>query len=222
MLRSLLHHHHPDRDAMRITLLDNGSTELERLDQFRALGVEVAASGYGLDHQVTTHGEVLAAAVLDRPDCDGYLFLDSDVCFRTDRTIEAMAAELDADPELFGVQARWLRAEDDSEFAPEPGPPVSVGIQESVRGPGETDWPPPLSYQVLRHTDADRIHPFCALVRNSPVFRRTVQTFGLSPAMVQAERRGHCSRTTADAPNVSWWLSGRRGTSHTLTFGCQR
>lgn len=187
MLRSLLQHHR-HRSHLQVLLLDNDSPDIERLDLLRDERVRIEQSGYGLDHQVTTHGEILAAAVLANPDCDAYLFVDSDVCFRSDRSIDRMADELAADAGLFGVQARWLLP-DGTEFAPEPGPPDVVGIRESVRAPGATAWSDAISYDVVRH-GADRIHPFCALIGNTTLFRRTVETFGLSPAMVQSERSG--------------------------------
>jgi hypothetical protein len=189
LLRSFIRHH-PNRLELPFLLLDNDSPGFERLEKLATDGIEVRQSGYGLEHQLNTHGEILAAAVLDRPNCDAYLFVDSDVCFRADRTVDGMAAELAAEPGLFGIQGRWLR-HDGGEWAPDPGRPDVVSIAESVRGAGDDEWPAPLTYDVLRHNDADRIHPFCAMIRNTPLFRRTVETLGLSPALVQSERSGH-------------------------------
>lgn len=185
MIRSLLHHH-SDRRRLQVLLLDNDSPGAERLHQFASAGISVRRSGYSTRHTVTTHGEILAAAVLDHADHDAYLFLDSDICFRTDHTIDALAAELEADPGLFGVQARWLRL-DETPYEPPPGPRPLVTIKEAVRPEGQADFGDPVSYQVRI---GDRLDPYCALIRNTPAFRRTVESVGLSPAAVQSERTG--------------------------------
>jgi hypothetical protein len=83
LLRSLVAHH-PDRGQIDVLLLDSGSSDLERLDWATRHGVEVQPSGYGVEVQVTTHGEILRDAVLAKPDCDAYLMVDSDVCFVAD------------------------------------------------------------------------------------------------------------------------------------------
>ncbi|GAB3925916.1 hypothetical protein GCM10011575_06760 [Microlunatus endophyticus] len=170
-------------------LLDNSSPGFERLEQLAVDGVEVRPSGYSLEHQVITHGEIVAAAILEHPDTDAYLLLDSDVCFRTDNTISGLAEELAADPTLFGVQAQWLGPDGDV-FRPAPtsGYP-HTRIRESIRAAGADSWSEPYEFEVENRA-GDRIHPFCALLRNTTALRRTVELFGLSAGLVQSERTG--------------------------------
>ncbi|WP_020574031.1 hypothetical protein [Actinopolymorpha alba] len=123
-------------------------------------------------------------AVLAAPHCDAYLFVDSDVCFTTDNTIDAMAAELAADPRLFAVEASW-GSEDGSVYDHAAGsPPSNSRIRESVRFAGG-EWCEPYEFEVGY---GDRLHPFCALVRNDAPFRSTVELLGLSSAMTQCVR----------------------------------
>jgi hypothetical protein len=189
LLLSSLLRHHPDRADLQIVLLDNESPELDRLDRFRTAGVEIQQSGYSTSHTLTTHGEILRDAVLARPDCDAYLFVDCDVCFRTDDTIGGMAAELRSDSGLFAIQARWLNADGTQFHAAPVEPPPRSFIREAIRGSTADPWPEPLEYSVELRL-ADRVHPFCALLRNTPAFRSTVEHLGLSPAVVQSERGG--------------------------------
>ncbi|MFD2082558.1 Glycosyltransferase, GT2 family [Actinopolymorpha cephalotaxi] len=184
-LRSLLAHH-PDRSELAVLVLDNESGDVHRLDWARALGVRIRASGWSLDASVNTHGEVLRAAVLAEPDCDAYLFADSDVCFVTDDTVGAMARELAANPGAFAVEAVWAN-EDGTVFHHRAGPPMGRSrIRESVRFAGG-DWGEPYEFDV---DYGDRVHPFCVLVRNDAPFRTTVELLGLSPAMTQCVRGG--------------------------------
>jgi hypothetical protein len=186
LLTSLLHHH-PGRDDLHVVLLDNASDDLDRLSRFTE--VEVQQTGYTTDHTLTTHGEILRNAVLARPDYDAYLFVDCDVCFVADGTIDALAAALTADPAAFAVQARWLTHEGgELPASGEDSHPTSY-IRESVRRSPDDDWSDPIEY-ALKLQLTDRVHPFCALLRNDDAFRRTVEHVGLSPAAVQAERGG--------------------------------
>ncbi|HVX42484.1 MAG TPA: hypothetical protein VHC49_01290 [Mycobacteriales bacterium] len=181
--------HHPDRSGVRFVVLDNCSPEIERLDRFRVDGIEVQQTGYGERHILTTHGEILRDAVLARPDCDAYLFVDSDVCFQADGTLWGMAEELTADSGLFAIQARWMGADGTEFFESVPSPLPHSYIREYIRSSPDAPLPDPLEYAVeLRMTD--RVHPFCVLVRNSPEFRKTVDYIGLSPGRVEAERGG--------------------------------
>lgn len=188
LIRSFVRHH-PDRSGLRLLLLDNDSPGFERLEELAVDGVQLRRSGYGLEHQVVTHGEIVAAAILEHPDAEAYLLLDSDVCFRTDDTIGGLAAELASDPTVFGVQAQWLGA-DGSVFRPEPSSGFPrTRIRESVRPAGAGGWSEPYEFEVENRA-ADRIHPFCALLRNTEALRRTVELFGLSAGLVQSERTG--------------------------------
>lgn len=184
LLASLLHHH-PDREDLDLVVLDNTSPDLERLSRFPS--VEVVQTGYTTAHTLTTHGEILRDAVLARPDYDAYLFVDCDVCFVAG-TIDTMVAELTADPDCFAVQARWITHQGDELHPTDNAPPVAY-VRESIRNSADDAWPEPIEYSLEIQLN-ERVHPFCALVRNDATFRRTVEHVGLSPAAVQAERGG--------------------------------
>ncbi len=183
MLRSLIARH-PDRSDLDVVLLDSGARDLDRLSWAERHGIRIQPTGYPLEVPVTSHGEILRDAVLAEPDCAAYLFVDADVCFVTDDTIGALAAELDADPDLFAVQATWLLP-DGSVFADQGDAGKVSWIRESVRADGAEEWGEPSDY---RTGYGDRIHPFCALLRNDTAFRTTVELIGLSPAGTQCVR----------------------------------
>jgi hypothetical protein len=163
-VRAVVH----NRSELAILLLDNDSTDLDRLSWAGAFGVDIPPSGYARTTQVTTHGEILRDAVLAHPDCDAYLFLDVDVCFMADDTIGAMAAELTADSDLFAVRAIWSN-EDGEDYDTGDGSNASISrIRETVRPAGVADWPEPYEFDTGY---GDRVHPFCVLLRNDRVFR---------------------------------------------------
>jgi hypothetical protein len=43
----------------------------------------------------------------------------------------------------------------------------------------------PLKDQPSLYTGADRLHPYCSLIKNTAVFRRVVQSVGLSVAQIK-------------------------------------
>jgi hypothetical protein len=210
MLRSLIAHHRR-RDDLTIALLCSGPEDLSPFDWALEQGVEVAHSGYGLEVAVTTHGEILRDAVRARPDTDAYLFVDADVCFLEDGTIDAMADELTSTKDAFAIQARWL-LEDGTEFT-EPDPPGrNPWIRQSVRPDTHHDWSDPVEYQVAI---GDRVHPFCTLLRNDAVFRSIVENIGLSPGMTECVDGGGWWDTLGLLTQAmkthgrTWRLSGR-------------
>jgi hypothetical protein len=156
-LRSLFARHGNEID-LGLTVYNNGSTDDTRgLRAYAAeRGVAFVPSGYGLDTVHNSHGAVLDRFVREHPDCAYYLFLDADVAFVQDGTIGTMAEELDADAGAFGVGARmsW------------------DGVDEM---PADLVQGNPDVY-------AARLHPCCALVRNTPVFRAVVEEIGLGCA----------------------------------------
>jgi hypothetical protein len=186
MLASLIAHHQ-DRSDIDVLVLDSASDDLDFLGWLTERGVEIQPSGYPRPAPVNTHGEILRDAVLARPDCDAYLFLDADVCFISDDTIPTMAAELSADPDLFAVQATWSITGDDEFEVPPEWLDHQLFVRDSVKFEAEEPWPPLREY-VVRLTD--RVWPFCTLVRNDEVFRRIVRSIGLSAAHNEALRGG--------------------------------
>jgi hypothetical protein len=157
LLRSLFARHGPGLD-LAVTVYDNESTDdMAGLRAYAAeRGVPVLPSGFGRGLPYNSHGAVLDRFVLEHPDCDHYLFLDSDVAFIQDDTLHTMLAELEADETAFGIGAR-------------------------MSWDGESEVP----QAVLDENPgvyANRLHPCCALVRNTPTFRRVVEEIGLGCA----------------------------------------
>jgi hypothetical protein len=147
---------HPTDLSFDLTVFDNASTDdMTELRNYAAKHtVPIRPSGFSLTTEYNSHGDVLRTFVFNRPDCTHYLFLDADVCFLEHNTILTMLAELDQTPGLFGI-----------------GPRMSWdGISE-------------IPSQV-RHDNPDicdaRLHPCCALIPNTPLFRRVVESIGLA------------------------------------------
>ena len=139
-------------------MFDNASTddmsELKAYVKSKRLSIE--QTGFTTNTKNNSHGEILAKFVLDHPDCTHYLFLDADVCFLEDNTIGALLRELEEREDAFGI-----------------GPRMSWDGVEEIPQDARKDNPD--------ICDA-RLHPCCALVKNTPLFRLIVQEVGLSSA----------------------------------------
>lgn len=128
--------------------------------------VEVKQSGFDTTTKANSHGQVLSKFVLDRANAnlDYLLLLDADVCFTGGGTISALLSTLEATPTAFGV-----------------GPRMSWD--------GEREMPPELAANPgIYH---DRLHPACALLRNTDLLRSITAEIGLSCAtmhLVDEER----------------------------------
>ncbi len=157
MLRSLFACH-PAGLSMSLTVYDNASTDdVRELRRYAALReIPIVASGFTLHTANNSHGEILRRFVLANPDCTHYLFLDADTCFVQENTILTMLRELDAAPTGFGI-----------------GPRMSWD--------GVTEIPAAVRTGNPDICDA-RLHPCCALVRNTPLFQQVVDLIGLSCA----------------------------------------
>jgi len=157
MLRSLFAQHSVGL-SLAVRVFDNASTDgTDELVRYAdSVGVPVIESGWPLDTHGNSHGDVLRRFVLDRPDCSHYLFLDADVVFIQPNTIPTMLGELECTPDAFAI-----------------GPRMSWDGMSEI--PAEA-----------RQSNPDicdaRLHPRCALVRNTPVFRSVVQIIGCSCA----------------------------------------
>ena len=155
MLRSLFARHSSDLD-LSITVFDNDSKD--DATNLRAyaekMGVPIVQTGLTTEAENNSHGEILRRFVLEHPDCTHYLFLDADACFVQDDTIDVMLEELEACDDAFGIGARMAKWGGEPEIGEE--------YQE----------------KLYYH----RLHPFCALVKNTDVFRRVVDEIGLSCA----------------------------------------
>ena len=155
MLRSFFATH-PSQLNCTITIYDNASgDDLAPLEAYAtAKHIPMIQSGYGTSSKNNSHGEILRRFVLDSPDCTHYLFLDADICFIQENTIGSMLAELAHDATVFGI-----------------GPRMSWD--------GITEIPEDLRKNNPDIQDA-RLHPCCALVTNTPLFRQVVEEVGLS------------------------------------------
>jgi hypothetical protein len=141
-----------------VTVFDNASRD--DITELRAYAarkqVQLLSSGFTTATVNNSHGEILRRFVLDRSYCTHYLFLDADVCFIADRTLHTMMTELEQAPGAFGI-----------------GPRMSWD--------GVAEIPTAVRQANPDICDA-RLHPCCALVRNTPLFRRVVEEVGLSCA----------------------------------------
>jgi hypothetical protein len=156
MLRSLEAMHEWAAD-LSITVYDNASTDdiSALLSYTRSRGIAFVQSGFPLETEWNSHGDVLDRIVFEHPEADYYLLLDADVCFFEADTIGTMLRELNTHPDAFGI-----------------------GVRQSWDGKQEV----PPGEDNRRGLYYSRLHPCCALVRNTPVLRKVVSTFGFSCA----------------------------------------
>lgn len=149
---------HPDLNVT-LTVYDNGSTDDRggMLAAAEAYGAQVVQSGFPIATHGNSHGEVLRRFVLDpaRDHTDRLLFLDADICFTHPGTITALSETLSEHADAFGA-----------------GPRMSWD--------GETSMPHKLSDNPSIYFN--RLHPCCALINNTPIFRSVVEHIGLSCA----------------------------------------
>jgi hypothetical protein len=191
-VRSLLATHTPGLD-IGITIMDNDSQDDTReLQAFAgAKNIPFLQSGFTTQTSVNTHGEIMRDFILSHTDCDYYLLLDSDICFIQPNTLLTMRNELEAEEGIFAVQARmsW----DGVNEMPGSGWHIEAGKALYLRG-FLTDHPIE-DEELLRAAKLwsgklhPRCHPGCALVKNTPVFRRVVEHIGLSTAWLHGERQ---------------------------------
>ncbi len=165
-LRSFFAMHDPSTD-ISITVMDNASEDDMRDLKAYAdkVAVPIVQSGftvaeevktrgvYGENvHGVNSHGEILTKFIMGNTACNYYLLLDADICFVERNTISTMISELEENDDAFGVGARQSNGE--GEFIP---------IPNKIPDICET-----------------RLHPCCALIKNSALFQQVVEEFGMS------------------------------------------
>jgi hypothetical protein len=157
MLRSLFATHPPlEQMGLSLTVLDNASEDdTTALRAFAAeVGVPVVASGFTTHTKHNSHGEILRRFVLDHPEATHYLFLDTDAVFSQPSAIGTMADELDAAPDdVFAIGAR-------------------------IASPWEPDKDSVVKPEKIASLYEQRLHPFCALFRNTPLVRRATDELG--------------------------------------------
>jgi hypothetical protein len=156
MLRSL-YARHPGELDISVTVYDNESQDDRcALEAFAAArGIPILPSGFDTRTKWNSHGEVLSRFAREHPESQFLLFIDADVCFLEDDTLAVMLQELQRAEAAFGVAPR-ISSDGKHEIAPEYWPAVY----------------------------AARLHPCCALVKNSSVFQRVVAEIGLSCVQV--------------------------------------
>jgi Glycosyl transferase family 2 len=152
MLRSLFTRHPAFLD-FSVTVFDNGSQDDTRAleDYTQENGVAFLPSGFELKTEFNSHGEILRRFVLEHSDCVYYLFLDADTCFIEHDTLNTMIQELEQDPGAFGIAQR-------------------------LSSNSETE----ISSDYWKTVYDSRLHPCCALVKNTTTFRQVVEDIGLS------------------------------------------
>ena len=152
LLRSLFARHRGELD-FSVTVYDNASQDdRSGLDAYAASKcIPILPSGFETKTKWNSHGEVLSRFAREHPESEYLLFLDADVCFLQDDTLALMLRELQGDETAFGITPR-LTSNAESEIAPEYRPVV---------------------YDT-------RLHPCCALVKNTGTFQRVVAEVGLS------------------------------------------
>lgn len=152
MLRSLFDRHPAPLD-FSVTVFDNASQEdtVALEDYAREKGIPLLPSGFELKTEFNSHGEILRRFVLEHPECVYYLFLDADICFLESDTILTMRHELEQDPGAFGIAPR-------------------------LSADGALEIPSEYRDKVYH----SRLHPCCALVKNTALFRRVVEEIGFS------------------------------------------
>ncbi len=153
LLRSLFARHSSGLDLF-VTIMDNRSgDDMTNLRAFaESKGIPIIQSGFSIDTKFNSHGEILTKFVLEHPNCSYYLLLDADVCFLEQNTIDTMVAEVEGQKDVFGIAPRQT-------------------------WDGEEEIPENMRDRVYFW----RLHPCCALIKNSAVFRRIVEEVGMMP-----------------------------------------
>ena len=109
LLRSL-YATHSALDGIRLTILDNNSTD--EMQHWTSLAedkkIPIVQTKWDRNTPGNNHGENLRDFVLSHQDCDYFLFLDADIVFVQDETVTTMASELaEAGNDVWAIQARF-------------------------------------------------------------------------------------------------------------------
>jgi GT2 family glycosyltransferase len=152
LLRSMFARHSDELD-ISVTVYDNDSQDdRSSLESFAAArNIPILPSGFRSKTKWNSHGEVLSRFAQEHQESAYLLFLDTDICFLEDDTLLVMLRELQADETAFGIYPR-----------------ISSNAESEIP---EEYWP------LVYHS---RLHPCCALVKNTDIFQRVVREVGLS------------------------------------------
>lgn len=145
---------HPVSPINNWVLYDNQSTDdIQPLQDYATQrGTPLAQSGFSITTAYNSHGHLLQRGILNHPHSDYYVLLDADVVFLQHHTIQRLHAELLNHPQA------W-----------------AVGVAPSWDG--ISPIPDDVRQQNPDICDA-RLHPCCAIIRNTPIIRRAVELFG--------------------------------------------
>ncbi len=191
MLRSLFASHRANF-PLSMTVMDNASTDDTTILQAycQAQGIPFRQSGFTTEPgQPNTHGEILRAYILEHPDCTHYLFIDPDVWFLKQGTLNTMLTELERDTRAFGIAPRFSPEGEHENHMPSGNAHTGEAfiLDATIKLAEQEDFPPRMQTRAVLQP---RLHPFCALVKNTSSFRRVVESVGLSPALTVAVREG--------------------------------
>lgn len=184
MLRSLYHLNQDEFPNMKLTLVHSlWNDDASQLDAYAAqIGAKITDKPKKFEGPGNSHGEILRQFVLSKPEADYYLFLDADVVFLEEGTIRTMKRELDAEKDIFGVQARLSpdgHKEQEVGSIPIWKEPVYIGWKTGST-PEDVKVGTPTTAMPMKYYMQRRIHPCCALIKNTETFHRVVDLIGLS------------------------------------------
>jgi hypothetical protein len=180
MLRTLFLTNDLSNLRFEMTVLDNQSDD-GHVEQLRAYLDDRQAvfvqTGFDTTIAGEKHGAAFASFMREHAECSHYLFLDADMWFVEPDTIPTMLAELSHAPRsTFGNQARIL-----GYYAGR-----IIEGRDGIAGAGAFDGQPPFTVtfwdRAYSQVVMPRCSPVCSLVANTPLFRRVVETVGLTPS----------------------------------------
>lgn len=164
-----------------LTVLDNGSNDehASALTSYLATqGIAFSQTGFDTTMVVEKHGVALERFVHKFADCTHYFFLDADTWFVEGEVVGTMLTELvTAAPGIFANQARIAGYYAGHIIEGRDGIPGSGPFDDQV------GWPIVFENRQYTNQVASRCSPVCCLVKNTPLFRRLVETVGLSQAI---------------------------------------
>jgi hypothetical protein len=191
MLRSL-RAHHPTL-SIHLTVIDNHSVDVEDLRALRRFaeqtGIAFSTSEFTVEPDTpNSHGRSLRDFVLGHPICSHYLFIDPDIYFLSSYTLDRMLQELDEDDSAFGIMpiCTW---DGETDHTPRDGMDKraqEARIRYTIQWPGH----PASSRRQGMMIRQPRIHPYCALLKNTPTLQTIAREIGFSLACTIAPSGG--------------------------------
>ena len=146
---------HADQCIDHWTLYDNASIDdtASVYAYAQSRGTPIQQSGYTTDTQHVSHGALLQRAITAFPDSLYVVLFDADIVFTQHHTIPRMITQLADDPQAWaiGVAPSW---------------------------DGQTEVPPEARAANPDICDA-RLHPACAVIKNTPLFRTVLACVGM-------------------------------------------